>query len=320
MTTDNHNNSLPEIGILFLGGAKRVTMAEYLADAFRACGFSPVFYSYELTPYEPIASVATIITGRRWDDIDIMEHLSGVCRDNGISVVIPFVDGAIEIAAQLAADNDGIYCPCSTPGLSAKLFDKVSAARLFEDNSLPIPATWSPATPVAFPLIAKPRRGSASRGLLVLRDDASLKVIPRFSEYIIQEYLENADEITVDCFITREGEITALSPRRRLVTLGGEVSRTVTLADAEVDAAVRHAVKALGLRGAVTLQYLRQDGRLLLMEINPRLGGGATASIAAGADVAMMIAREATGFKVEAMEARPGTLVARCFRDVVFNV
>lgn len=309
----------PDIGILMLGGAKRLTMAGCLAEAFTRLGFESVFFSYELSAEEPIAELATVIRGLRWGDPGLMGHLRRVCRDNGINVVLPFVDGAIEPAARLAREDDGIYCPCCSPELSAVLFDKGASAEAFAAAGLSIPATWKPGTPAAFPLIAKPRFGSASKGISIVRDETALAAIDRPSDYLVQEYVEGAEEITVDCFVTRSGEVAAVSPRLRLLTLGGEVVRTVTIADAAVADAAVTAIGRLGLRGAVTLQYLRAGSRLLLMEINPRLGGGATASIAAGADIAAMIAEEALGYPVEPRRAEADVLTVRCFRDVTFK-
>ena len=59
----------------------------------------------------------------------------------------------------------------------------------------------------------------------------------------------------------------------------------------------------------------------MLMEINPRLGGGAVTAIAAGADIPAMIIAEALGNPLPREEkGKPGTLVARYLQETVFNV
>lgn len=87
-------------------------------------------------------------------------------------------------------------------------------------------------------------------------------------------------------------------------------------------AASEYVINALMLRGAVTLQFLRDKDseRLMLMEINPRLGGGVICSIQAGADIPGMIVDEAVGKSPEpADEIKPGVLICRYFEEVVFN-
>ena len=73
--------------------------------------------------------------------------------------------------------------------------------------------------------------------------------------------------------------------------------------------------------GAVTVQLIHDldcPGRLLVMEINPRLGGGAVCTVAAGCDIPAMIISEALGFAVDAAEPRPGVRICRYMQEVVF--
>mgnify|MGYP001035109838 FL=1 len=83
---------------------------------------------------------------------------------------------------------------------------------------------------------------------------------------------------------------------------------------------VERALSAIGLRGAVTVQLIRDDdtGRLYIMEINPRLGGGAVCSVHAGADIPGMILDEAMGVTCHRAPYRPGTEIARYLQEVVF--
>ncbi|MCM1029529.1 MAG: ATP-grasp domain-containing protein [Alloprevotella sp.] len=296
-------------------------MAHCLAAAVRARGFRPVLLSYELSPLEPIAEVAEVIVGPRWASPDLMDHLDATVKAHGVNIILPFVDGAIAPAARYVASHLEVYSPCCSEELSDALFDKVASAALFEKAALDIPATFRPASgiPPRFPLIAKPRRGSASKGIVLIDSPQSLASLSSPDDYIIQEYIPEAEEVTVDCFISRAGVICALSPRRRLFTLGGEVARTVTIDSPAIADAAAMAINCLGLRGAVTLQYLSSPHGPLLMEINPRLGGGATASIAAGANIAAMIVDEALGLSPAPAMARPDTLTVRCFHDVSFS-
>ena len=80
---------MPRINLLFLGGAKRVSMAVRFKEAARRLGYECGIFSYEMSLYEPIACEGTVIEGLRWSDPDILYHLRSVCRDNDISVIIP---------------------------------------------------------------------------------------------------------------------------------------------------------------------------------------------------------------------------------------
>lgn len=312
------------IRILFLGGAKRVSMARMLREAASRRGYALELLSYELGIREPIAVEAEVIPGLRWSDPDLDSDLRQLITGRSIDCVIPFVDGAIAPAARLAQSIPQLYCPGCTPQLSEQLYDKVASAELFAKAGLPAPDTIDPYNPI-FPIIAKPRRGSASRGILVIRNAADLQRLDpaSWNDYIFQRFIEHAVEYTVDCFVSREGEPLAVSPRIRLVTVGGEVSRTRTVPDPALTGSAIQAIEALGLRGAVTLQYLRAadspELTPLLMEINPRLGGGAVCSVHAGADIPGMIIDEITGVTpIGATAVQPYVEVARYQQEVVF--
>ena len=57
---------MKKIRILFLGGAKRVSMAEKFISAGHRVGIEVEIFSYELSREVPIASIAGILTGLRW--------------------------------------------------------------------------------------------------------------------------------------------------------------------------------------------------------------------------------------------------------------
>ena len=148
------------------------------------------------------------------------------------------------------------------------------------------------------------------------------RVLGRADDYLIQERIDNRSEITVDCYVSAiDGGVKALSPRRRLATAGGEVTDTVTIADGRIDDIVGRTLRSLGLTGAVTVQLIEDldDGRLMLMEINPRLGGGAVRSVCAGADIPSMIVAEARGMAAVPAQAKPGVRITRYMQEVVFD-
>lgn len=311
-----------KLNILFLGGAKRVSIARMFKEAAVRAGLEAEIFSYELSREVPVACEATIIEGCRWSDPDILESLNDVCVSRSIDVIIPFVDGAVRVAADYRDRYGSVFVPTGSPDVAEAMFDKVVAARLFAEKGLPAPATYTPGDP-CLRLIAKPRHGSASKGIIEIRDLETLdRVLGRGDEYLIQERIDNRNEITVDCYVSViDGEIKALSPRRRLATAGGEVTDTVTISDSRIDDIVGRTLSSLGLVGAVTVQLIEdlEDGRLMLMEINPRLGGGAVCSVCAGADIPAMIIAEACGTAAAPLQAKLGVMITRYMQEVVFD-
>lgn len=312
--------STKRIGIMFLGGAKRVSMARKFKAAGRRRGIEVFIASYEISRDVPIDLEAEVVVGKRWSDPEVVDDIRRAMRRRGCSVVVPFVDGAVSVAARVAEGQDDIFAPCSEPGLSETMFDKVLSARLFTSLDIPVPPTWAPGHP--FPVIAKPRRGSASKGIVKIYSQDALDALEHQEDYLIQQLVENPAEYTVDCYVSvLSGEICAVVPRRRLEVEGGEVMRTITVDSPRLVELSRRTLGALGLRGAVTLQFICPEAdprNLMLMEINPRLGGGAVCAVCAGADIPGLILDEARGLAPLPCTYRPNTEIARYRDEAVF--
>lgn len=309
------------LNILMLGGAKRVSMGRMLVEAGRRLGCDVKLYSYELETHVPISQIATIIIGLRWNNNSILEHLHKIVNQYSIDILIPFVDGAVGVVARYCETYDDVWAPVGDSNRVEALFDKVVSADLFNQANLPTPATYVKGRP-EFPLIAKPRYGSASKGIMILNNPRDFRrVMADGDAYLVQEYMGNCDEYTVDCYIDTFGQPICIVPRKRMEVVGGEVSRTMTIRDQEISKLASEAIHRLYLRGAVTLQFLRDraTARLVLMEINPRLGGGAVCSVHAGADLPTFIIKEALHMSVEPVDDwKPGTEVCRYQQEVVF--
>ncbi|MDD5870933.1 MAG: ATP-grasp domain-containing protein, partial [Bacteroidales bacterium] len=216
------------VNVLMLGGAKRVSLARLLKSAGSRMGIDVGIVSYEIMPTVPIASEGEVVVGRRWRDEGIYESLAEVIAERHIDIVLPFVDGAIEICSELRQRHPDVFVPVSEFEVAHKMFDKSEAARVFASHGFDIPATYD-ADNCRFPAILKPREGSASRGIVVARTAKDLAEAGDLSRYLVQEYVENADEYTVDCYVsTISGRVVCAVPRLRISTSGGEVDRTET--------------------------------------------------------------------------------------------
>lgn len=307
--------------VLMLGGAKRVSFARLLIDAGRRRGTDVRILSYETIHTVPIACVGTIVAGRRWSDPDIIGHLSQIVDSEHVDIVLPFVDGAIEICSRLKERRPDVFIPVSDYATAHAMFDKKAAAAAFTEKGIDIPATYTPDN-CRFPAILKPREGSASKGIIVAHEKEELLRAGNLDNYLIQEYIADRDEYTVDCYVsTIDGRVLCAVPRLRISTSGGEVDRTQTRRIPALIDTSKKILKAFGFAGPVTLQFIHDKtaDRHLLMEINPRLGGGVVCSIRAGADIAEMILTEAAGSAAAEMpDWRDGALMARYFSEVMF--
>lgn len=309
-----------ELTILFLGGARRVSLAELLKRSGKRIGYDIKIVSYELTDDVPISLEAKVVKGLRWDDPGVVDDIGKVIKDFSVDVILPFVNGAIEIASICRDTYKDVFVPVTDFEIASRLFDKSEAAKTFKEAGLPIPRTYSVIN-AEVPAIAKPRKGGSSRGIHIFRNMEDLMHLNDLKKYLLQEYIENCREYTVDCYISRSGEILVTVPRERLEIMGGESTRTRTCRNATLESLSRQVIEKFSLRGPVNLQFLHDldADRYLLMEVNPRLGGGVICSVYAGAPITDYIIREALGVELKpCTDWASGTLMARYFKEAIF--
>lgn len=298
-----------------------MSLAEHLIISGKKLGLDISIFSYELDERVPLASVGTILKGKKWSDADLFSDLHNQISKNDISIVLPFVDPAIEVAELLKEGNPDLFVPTCGRDICSIMFDKVLSEKWFVEKELPIPPSYSKNDVLKFPVIVKPRRGSASKGILVIDDAEQWDKLDGKDNYVIQQYIADREEYTVDCYVTTSGKIISIVPRLRIQTAGGEVMNSETRRDNELISISEKTLKSGDFKGPVTIQYLRdkKTGATYIMEINPRLGGGVITSIEAGADITEFILRNYLGEELEPCEDwKDRTLMTRYFKEVIF--
>ena len=271
------------LNILFLGGAKRVSMAEKFINEGLIRGINVNVFSYELDENVPISIVAEIIVGLKWNDKNIYTDLLKVSLNNKINIIIPFLDFSTLIAARLKnmIEFNNIFIPVSNEDTCNLFFDKHLANQWCIENKINVPSNTN-----KYPLIAKPINGSASKGLIIIQNSEDLKNLKNKKNYLIQQFIEG-NEYSVDIYrSTFNNEIISIVPRIRLETQGGESIKSITVKDQSIIDYSRKIIEKTNLVGPITLQFIqdRKTKVLYYMEINPRFGGAVLNSIFAGAN------------------------------------
>lgn len=308
------------ITILFLGGGRSVSMAELLKESGRRLGAEVEVTGYELVTKVPLASAGKIIPGLPWTDPRVVEDVARVASEIGASIVLPFSNGAVNVAARVKPLLPGVFVPVCDADTAAIMFDKILAAKAFKEAGMPIPRTYNVLN-AELPAIAKPRHGRSSRGIKVFTNMDDLMHLKDIKQYLLQAYITDNKEYTVDCYVDSSGRTLCAVPRRRLEISGGESTRTETCRIQELmDMAVK-VIDALKLRGPVNIQFLYDENRsrYLLMEVNPRLASGVVCSIKAGVPIADYIIAESLGVELHPCDDwSDHTLMTRYWKEVIF--
>lgn len=272
-----------DLNILFLGGAKRVSLAEKFIAEGKERGGDVNIFSYELDVNVPISFVGEIIIGLRWNDSNLYNHLLEVIDNKKIDIVLPFLDYATIVSSKLKkiASNKNVFIPVSDEKRCEIFFNKYLANEWCIENNIKIPSNTN-----IYPLIAKPIHGSASKGILVLETPDDLHNLVKPEDYLIQQFIKGK-EYSVDVYVSTQDEgIVSIVPRIRLETQGGESIKSITLKEERLINFSREIIEKTKLIGPLTLQLIENSitKDLYFMEINPRFGGAVLNSIFSGAN------------------------------------
>lgn len=303
-----------KINILFLGGAKRVSIAERIIEAGKTLGFEVSIFSYELNEDCPIAFVGTVIKGCKWGDKSILDDLKRVIKEYKIHILLPFVDPATIIAANLKniLQEEDVFIPVSDIDSCVIFFNKKLSNEWCIKNDIKVPDT----NLSIYPLIAKPLEGSASKGIVVLNNESELLNLLNREKYLIQKFIKG-NEYTIDIYRSpKTGKILSIVPRQRLETQGGESIKSITIKNENIEAFAKEVILKTNLIGPITLQILENEEKeLFFMEINPRFGGGVLNSIMAGADSTMCLLKDFLGLPNSYQEWKGNFMMIRAFKE-----
>ncbi|MCD8184198.1 MAG: ATP-grasp domain-containing protein [Bacteroides sp.] len=268
----------------------------------------------------PIACVGQVIEGLKWDDKRILNDLKENIERYNISIALAFVDPAISVISELKKVCPNVFIPVSDSSLCNIMFDKLLSVNWFKEKGISQPDFYTTPETFIYPVILKPRGGSASKGIIVCKSIEESPPIDLHA-YLVQNYITNHTEYSVDCYVSRNGVVTSVVPRVRLETLGGEVVRSKTVKDGVIIELSKKILSSGDFRGPITIQYIKDNttGKINVMEINPRLGGGVVTSIGACSGIISMILDESLGNDINPVtDWKDNTIMVRYFNEVIF--
>jgi carbamoyl-phosphate synthase large subunit len=233
--------------------------------------------------------------------------LLDVVRREKIDLLVPLLDPELLTLARhrQAFAEAGCVVLISSPEVVQTCQDKLQTFGFLSRHGIDTPQTWTPAEVLGrrrhpFPYFLKPREGSASRGNFVIRDREELELaLSRVPDPIVQEFVAGVEH-TMDVYAGYDGCARCAVPRERIEVRGGEVTKSKTVRDLRIIETGVRVVEALGeCRGVITIQViLTPAGRVRVIEVNPRFGGGVPLSIQAGADFPRWLLAEWLGRKL----------------------
>jgi carbamoyl-phosphate synthase large subunit len=233
-------------------------------------------------------------------DPTYLSRVQELVRSHNVNAILSFTDPDVAALSTIRNELEAEGVTCFFPNQETALFgfDKLETYRWAQKNGVTVPRTTTDpeeAGGFPFPLIRKPRFGSASVGVSTIHEQDNLLPVPGDStEYIYQELISGT-EVNVELCGDLDGRVMSVSAWRKLLSRNGETQLAITTRRKDlIDIALSLGEKAR-IVGPCDIDIIDRDGQLFLIEFNMRFGGGYPVSHLAGANFLELLVRTQRG-------------------------
>ena len=235
---------------------------------------------------------AHVIMPKVVDEVNYMMKLEQVINDHNIEVLMPSSGYDIQLYSKYRKQIEELGAKPVVSDLESMevCYDKKMTFQKLNDKfDMPF-TTTNPDKIPEFPVIAKPRREKGGYDMMIIEDENDLRqATSKFQDMIFQEYLPG-EEYTIDVLSDLNKKPLVAVPRIRLETKGGISTKGKVIHDIQIEQICMNVADFIGIRGPCCIQMKEaKNGRLKLVEVNPRMGGGTIFATLAGVNFPALI-------------------------------
>lgn len=330
------------MNVLLTSAGRRNYLVEYFQEALRGRGqvFAADAKASAPALQEADGTLLVPPIGNR----HYVEALLEFCVDEEIKLLVPLND--LELPYLAAARERfaavGTTVVVSSPEVVRRCFDKWETASFLQAHGVQTPKSYLSLASarealergdVSFPLIIKPRWGSASIGIDFPQDEDELELgfelllrrlgrtalsdLGHDSEQtlLIQEFIVG-EEYGLDIVNDLSGRYVTTFAKQKLGMRAGETDSALTIADEALSGLGRAIGESLGHLGCLDCDVFLGEKGPVVIELNPRFGGGYPFSHAAGANLPAALLAWARGEAPDAswLQLEPGVTASKYSR------
>lgn len=271
-----------------------------------------------------------------------LDVLRQICVEHYVDVLISLNDLELPILSEnkKSFEEIGVNVLVSKPEVIDICFDKVRTSEYMESIGLVTPKTYSNlddalaglhAGKINFPLVIKPRWGSASIGIEFVDNEEDLRIVYALikrkiikgilgevsshdDNYILIQERIIGKEYGLDIINDLTGKNVAVAVKQKLSMRAGETDKATTVDNPELRRIGEIIGSNLGHIGNLDCDVLEMDGKYYVLELNPRFGGGFPFSYEAGVNLPKAIINWVQGkqFDLEQLVPTYGLTFAKC--------
>jgi carbamoyl-phosphate synthase large subunit len=235
---------------------------------------------------------------------EFIPELLDLCRRHDIRLIVPTIDTELEAYARsrMLFRDAGVNVAVSGWDTVQIACDKVQTHEWLIRNEFPtvpqanVSDVLKRLNEWAFPVIVKPRNGSASIGVRTINSPELLAAMAADEPGLLVQGLAQGREYTINAFVNSKGECVCAVPHLRVETRGGEVSKAQSSKNRCLMEMARSLAEKLPTAyAAINIQCFLHDEKVNVVEINARFGGGFPLAHRAGAVFPRWLLEETLG-------------------------
>lgn len=320
----------------------------YLVDYFRQAlaGRGKVFASDAADSAPALQEADRAFLVPPVTDPDYFTILLAICREHRVRLLFSLNDLELPLLARQRDQflNIGTIPVVSSPTVVDLCFDKWATWKFLHRIGVPTPLTFVTLaetqaalsrSELAFPLVVKPRWGTASFGIeypeateemaltwelgrLRLQRSFLLAASTDKERCLIAQEKVAGTEYGLDVVNDLEGRYVTTFVKRKLAMRAGETDKAITVNHPMLEAVGRRIGEALGHIGNLDCDVFVDGERFWVLELNPRFGGGYPFTHRAGANLPAALIAWAQREEVDPrwLIMNPDVATAKCDRLV----
>lgn len=304
---------MKKTNILFTCAGRRNYLINYFKEALNGNGLVLATDMLANAPALIDADIAKIVPGIY--DHDYISSISAICKEYHVDAIISLNDLELPILAKHKDELKaiGVAVLVSSEAVIDIAFDKWKTYNFLVENNILTPKTYIEyalaleaidANILSFPLVLKPRWGSASIGIETVDTKEELLLVYKLLKLklkksilsnasknsidqaiLIQEKIEGV-EYGLDVLNNFKGDYYGTFAREKLYMRSGETDKATSVIQPEITAIGETIAKKLKHTGNLDCDIFIADQKIYVLELNPRFGGGYPFSHEAGINTA----------------------------------
>lgn len=273
------------MNILLCSVGRRVKLVQYFKEELEKIGGKVIAVDCDSTaPALHFADYSEKVPPIK--DIFYIQAIKQICQKYNIQAVLSLIDPELSLLADYIDEFEKMHIKVivSNKDVINTCFDKYLTYKFLQNNRIQGVPTYLYRKEILeeiekghhqFPLIVKPRRGSASFNISKINSYEELNAIWKDSEdLVIQPFIDTA-EYGVDCFVDLlNDQMTNIFCKRKIKMRAGETDKSIAEYDPILIQLIESLIDRLKPNGPIDIDCFKTEQGYLISEINPRFGGG----------------------------------------------